>query len=1075
VKGLVEWFARNPVAANLLMLVFVVGGIASLSGIKMELFPEFSLDAISVTVAYPGASPEEIEEGVCIKVEEEVHGIEGVKKITSTAVEGLGSVLVEVNAGEDQRRVLDDVKTRVDAISTFPEQAEKPVIQELLIRRQVINVAIFGDVPERTLKELGEKVRDRINALPGISQVELASARPYQISIELSEDALQRFGLDFDDVARAVRASSLDLSGGTIKSERGEILLRTKGQAYSGQDFEQLVLLVRPDGTRITVGDVARVVDGFEETDQASRFDGKPAVLVQVFRVGDESALGIAETVKTFVAEERASLPAGVGIETWQDSSVWLRGRLDLLVKNGLQGLLLVFLSLALFLRFRLSFWVSLGIPVSFLATLMVMPALGQSINMLTLFAFVLVLGIIVDDAIVVSENIHKEHESGFPGVDGSVRGVRGVTVPVVFAVLTTVAAFVPIAHLPGVIGKFFGVVPAVVIPALLFSLVESQLVLPSHLAHEGGSGTRLGRIWPFRGWILVQEAFSRGLDLFAVRIYRPSLELALRYRYTTVALAITTMLLTLGAVAGGMIKFVFFPEVEGDIVAAELTMPQGTAAAQTAEAIARLEHAAEQVRSELEGEGGAKVFKSFMASIGEQPYLTQQRNTTAQSQAIVGSQYGEVVIELVSSEERSISSREIANRWRELCGPVAGAVELSFNSAVMSTGDPIDVQLSGNDVDELRRAARELEDGIARYAGVFDVTDSFRGGKQELVIDVLPSAEALGITRRDLATQIRQGFYGEEAQRIQRGRNELKVMIRYPREDRQSLYGVEAMRVRGRDGDGEVEVPFSEVAAIRSQRGYATIQRTDRARTLHVTADVDLAAANPTEVIDSLQEDVLPALLRRHPTVRASFEGQSSDQREFRQAMLRSFVIALFAIYALMAVPFKSYLQPAIVMTAIPFGIVGAIWGHAILGYDLSTLSVLGIAALAGVVVNDSLVLVDFVNRARAEGMSVLEAARQAGIARFRPILLTSLTTFVGLAPLISERSVQAQFLIPMAVSLAFGVVFSTFISLILVPSAYLILEDLAQAWHWLYGAGPRKGTPQRAHASGIQEAAPR
>jgi len=1059
VKGLVEWFARNSVAANLLMLVFVVGGIASISSVKMELFPEFSLDAVSVTVAYPGASPEEIEEGVCIKIEEEVHGIEGVKKVNSTSVEGLGTVLIEINAGEDPRRVLDDVKTRVDSISTFPEQAEKPVIQELLIRRQVINVAVFGESSERTLKELGERVRDEINSLPGISQVELSSVRPYQVSIELSEQALQRYGLSFDDVARAVRSSSLDLSGGTIKSQRGEILLRTKGQAYSGEDFERLVLRVLPDGARITVGDVARVVDGFEETDQASRFDGQPAVLVQVYRVGDESALGIADSVRDYVDQARARLPAGVGIATWQDTSVWLRGRLDLLVKNGFQGLLLVFLSLALFLRFRLSFWVSLGIPVSFLATLMVMPFLGQSINMLTLFAFVLVLGIIVDDAIVVSENIHKEHEDGVAGIEGAVRGVRGVTVPVVFAVLTTVAAFVPIGSLPGVIGKFFGVVPAVVIPALVFSLVESQLILPSHLAHEGAFGTRLGRLWPFRGWTLVQERFSSGLDWFALRVYRPGLELALRYRYATVAGALATMLLTLGAVAGGMIKFVFFPEIEGDIVAAELTMPQGTAAAQTAEAVRRIENAAQALRTEFEGSpGDPPVFKNFMASIGEQPYLTQQRNTTSQGQAIVGAQYGEVVIELVPAEERTVTAGEIARRWRELAGPIAGAVELQFNSAVMSTGDPIEVQLAGNDVEELRLAAQELEQTLGRYAGVFDVTDSFRGGKQELVIDVRPTAEALGITRRDLATQVRQGFYGEEAQRIQRGRDELKVMVRYPREDRESLYGIEAMRVRGRAG---VEVPFSEVADVRPQRGYATIQRTDRARTLHVTADVDLGVANPSEVIASLQEETIPGLLRRHPTVRASFEGQSSDQREFREAMLRLFALSLFVIYALMAVPFKSYVQPAIVMTAIPFGIVGAIWGHMILGYDLSTLSVLGIAALAGVVVNDSLVLVDFVNRARAEGKSVVEAARQAGTDRFRPILLTSLTTFVGLAPLIAEKSVQAQFLIPMAVSLAFGVVFSTFISLVLVPAAYLILEDLASVVRWLYGpsASTREG----------------
>jgi len=1051
VKTLVDWFARNPVAANLLMLVLVVGGVVGATTAKMELFPEFSLDMVSVSVVYPGASPEEVEEGICIKIEEEVHGIEGVERVTSTAVEGMGTVMIEVRSGEDARRVLDDVKTRVDAISTFPDEGEKPVIQEILMRQQVINVAVFGDAGERRLKELGERVRDEINALPGVSQVELVSARPYEMSIEVSEAALQRHGLTFDDVARAVRASSLDLSGGTIKTERGEILLRTKGQAYRGAQFEELTLLAREDGTRVTVGDVATVVDGFEDTDQASRFDGEPAVLVQVFRVGDESALGISAAVRDYVDALRPTLPEGIDVRSWQDTSVWLQGRLDLLVKNGLQGLFLVFLVLALFLKLRLSFWVTMGIPISFLGTLAVMPSLGQSINMLSLFAFILVLGIVVDDAIVVGENIETEQKGG-PSVEASVRGVRGVTIPVVFAVLTTVAAFLPIAFLPGVIGKFFSVVPLVVIPALVFSLVESQLVLPAHLSHGWGFADRLGRHWPFKGWTLIQTGVARALDAFVRRVYRPTLETALRWRYATVALAIATMLITLGAVAGGMVKFVFFPEIEGDVVTAQVTMPQGTAAAQTAAAVAQLERSAEAVIAELEGPGReGRVFRSFMASIGEQPYLAQQRRTQGGG-SIVGSQYGELVIELLPSEERDRDATDVVARWRELCGPIPGAVELNFSSAVMSAGDPVDVQLSGNQVSELKAAALELEAALARYEGVFDVSDSFRGGKQELVLDVLPGAEALGVSRADLARQVRRGFYGEEAQRVQRGRDEMKVMVRYPEETREGLHGLDAMHVRSPRGG---EVPFSSVASVRPQRGYATIERTDRRRTIHVTADVDLTAANPNEVVASLEADVLPGILAAHPGVEASFEGQSSDQREFAGAMLRYFLISLFAIYALMAVPFRSYLQPAIVMTAIPFGIVGAVWGHAILGYDLSTLSVLGIAALAGVVVNDSLVLVDYVNRERERGLSVQEAARSAGLARFRPILLTSLTTFVGLAPLIAERSVQAQFLIPMAVSLAFGVIFSTVISLILVPSAYLILEDLARAWRWLYGSG--------------------
>ena len=1054
-RGLAEWFARNSVAANLLMMVLVVGGIAGMATVKMELFPEFSTDVITVAVAHPGVSPEEVEEGICVKIEEEVHGIEGVKRVNSTAVEGLGTVMVEVDESADARRVLDDVKTRVDAISTFPEEAENPVIQEILIRSQVINVAVYGEVGERTLKEFGERVRDEINALPGVSQVEFAGARPYEISIEVSEQDLQRHGLEFDDVARAVRSSSLNLSGGTLKTDRGEILLRTKAQAYRGEEFEQLVLLVRADGTRITVGDVARVVDGFEETDQATRFRGQPAVLVQVFRVGDESALEIADTVNAYVARVSHSLPPGIGLETFQDSAVWLRGRLDLLLKNGLQGLALVFLSLALFLRFRLSVWVSLGIPISFLGTLMVMPGIDQSINMLTLFAFILVLGIVVDDAIVVGENVSKEHEAGHPGIEGAVRGVRGVSVPVVFAVLTTIAAFVPITMLPGTIGKFFGVVPMVVIPALAFSLVESQWILPAHLSHHAQWMDRLSGVWPFKGWSLIQSGVARALESFIHKVYRPGLELALEFRYTTLAIAVATLLLTLGAVAGGWVKYVFFPDIEGDVIAAQVTMPQGTSANMTAEAVSQMERAAQELIAEHGGDQGEdSIFINFLASVGEQPFLSQQRNTMAGS-SIVGSQYGEVVIELVPGEQRDVTSTALVARWRELCGAVPGAIETSFSAKAMSPGEPIDVQLSGSDFEMLKSAAEELKESLGGYDGVFDVTDSFRGGKQELVLDVLPGAEALGITRVNLARQVRQGFYGEEAQRIQRGRDEVKVMVRYPRVDRESLFGVESMRIRTPSG---AEVPFTEVASVRPRRGTATIERTDRTRAIHVTADVDLGVANPNKLLKSLTDQVVPGILERHPGVSVSLEGQSSDQAEFRVAMLRYFGIALFAIYALMAIPFKSYLQPAIVMSAIPFGVVGAIWGHALLGYDVSSLSLMGIAALAGVVVNDSLVLVDWINKERARGVSLVEAARNAGMARFRPILLTSVTTFVGLAPLIAERSVQAQFLIPMAISLAFGVVFSTVITLVIVPTSYLILEDGVRAWRWLYGSQPER-----------------
>lgn len=1049
-KAIVDWFARNSVASNLVMISLLLGGALSLSNMKMELFPEFSLDMVTVQVAYPGAAPEEVEEAICVKIEEEVHAIDGIKKITSTAVENVGTVSIEVMAGVDPRRVLDDVKVRVDSIDTFPDGAEKPVITELLMRTQVINVAVYGDITEHELKALGTKVRDDINGLDGISQVELVNVRPYEISIELSEPALRELGLTFDEVTQAVRASSLDLSGGSLKNEAGEMILRTDAQAYRGEEFEQLVLRTNPDGSRVLLGQVATVIDGFEDLDQSAMFQGKPSVMIQVFRVGDESALAIAASVHEYVNSLNETLPEGVQVETWQDASVWLEGRLDLLLKNGAQGLLLVFFILALFLKFRLSFWVTLGIPISFFGALMVMPGLDQSINMLTLFAFILVLGIVVDDAIVVGESVHKEHEAGHPGVEGAVRGVRSVAVPVVFAVLTTAVAFMPMGFLPGTFGKYFKVIPATVVPALLFSLVESQLVLPAHLTHEGGIAARLSRIWPFKGWVLIQSAFSRMMNFAAHSVYAPFQTFALQWRYTTVAVAIAILALTGAFIAGGKLTYVFFPDIEGDVAAAQLTMPQGTSAETTANAVAQIEAAAKRVVEESrEQSGGESIVRAFMASVGEQPFLAQQQQGQGNSGGIRGPQFGEVVLELVPAENREISANGLLAQWREYVGEIPGAVDLNFGAAVMSSGPPVNFQLSGQDIEELRLASAALREEIERFPGVFDVSDSFRGGKQELVFDILPSAEALGLTRMDVARQVRQGFYGEEAQRIQRGRDDVKVMVRYPREDRRSIADVENMHIRSMSGH---EVPFASVAKAEARQGFATITRTNRARMVNVVADVDSSVNSPGEIMKSLEQDFFPQLQEAYPGVKISREGQASDQIEFVQAMIKLYIFAMFVVYALMAIPFKSYAQPLIVMLAIPFGVVGAVWGHVIAGYDLSVLSLLGIAALAGVVVNDSLVLVDFVNRKRAEGQSVVNAARQAGLARFRPILLTSMTTFAGLTPLILERSVQAQFLIPMALSLAFGVMFATLVSLILVPCGYLILDDISRSWKWLY-----------------------
>ncbi|UCC39707.1 MAG: efflux RND transporter permease subunit [Candidatus Aminicenantes bacterium] len=1045
----IEWFAKNPVAANLVMLLIIAGGLLTMSGIKQEVFPEIASDLITVSVPYLGAAPEDIEEAVCVRIEEEIQSLEGIKRITSRASEGIGSVTVELIPGTDVQTLLDDIKARIDAIDTFPEETEKPIIQELLNRRQVINLAISGDTDEKTLKVLSEQIRDDILMLPGITQAEIANIRPYEISIEVSEQALHRFDLTFDEVAVAVRRSSLDLPGGSIKTEGGEVLLRTKGQAYAGLDFENIILRTQPDGTRLKVGDVATVMDGFAETDQAARFDGKPSALIQVFRVGNEDAIQVAKAVRQYISEAQQRMPEGIKLTIWSDDSEVLKSRLDLLFRNGRTGFLLVFIMLALFLRLRLAFWVALGIPISFLGAIWLMPTLDVSVNMISLFAFIVVIGIVVDDAIIVGENIFSEYEKGKTSVQAAIDGVKGVAVPVVFAVLTTIAAFWPLLRVEGAIGKIMRFIPVIVISTLLFSLIESLFILPSHLSH-----LRKIKQTPPRGWKGIwgrfQKKFNELFQKFIERIYRPSLELGIKLRYVTLAGFIAVLLLTMGLVGGGWIKFVFLPRIDADNVIADLTMPLGTPVEATADAVRRLEETALRLQDELDLD--RPIIQHVLSSIGEQPSRNQASGPNVATGAFAGSHLGEVNIELVPSEIRNISSVQVANRWRELTGPIPDAVELTFASSLFSAGAPINIQLASSNYPTLRKAAERLKDKLKDYPGVFDVADSFRAGKQEVKLEITPVAESLGLTLSDLGRQVRQAFYGEEVQRIQRGRDEIKVMVRYPSEERRSLANLENKRIRI---SGGIAVPFSAAAKATLGRGYSTIQRTDRRRTINITADVDENKANANELLTDITRNVLPSLFAEYPGVSYSLEGEQRDQSEALGSLRTGFMLALFFFYALLAIPFRSYLQPVLVMAVIPFGVVGAIWGHIIMGIDLTILSFFGIVALTGVVVNDSLVLVDFINRFRASGEPIKKAIREAGVIRFRPIILTSITTFAGLTPLLLERSLQARFLIPMAVSLAFGVVFATFITLVLVPVSYQILEDIKNSFFRLFRLG--------------------
>ena len=1073
-RSAIEWFARNSVAANLLMVLIMGSGLFLLPGIRLEILPEFSESRIHISMVYRGAAPAEVEEAICVRIEEAVHGLDGIKRITSTASENMGTVNIQVETGTDLRTLLDDVKVQVDAITTFPAETEKPIIREIVNHSQVISIAISGPTDEKTLKTLGEQVRDDIAHIAGITQVEIKGARPYEIAIEVSEKDLRRYGLTFDEVAQAIRKSSIDLPGGTIRTQGGEILLRTAGQAYRGTEFESLVLRTLPDGTRLRLGDVTTVIDGFAETDESARFDGEPAVIVQVYRVGDQNALEIAENVKAYIDEAQTQMPDGIKLTVWTDSSSLLNDRLALMLDNGRIGFFLVFISLAMFLHLRLSFWATLGIPISFLGTICMMSFLDLSINMVSLFAFIVVLGIVVDDAVIVGENIYRHYQMGKSGLRAAIDGVYEVYVPVTFAIFTSIAAFAPLLTADGAIGEFLKIIPQVVILALIFSLIESLFILPAHLASAKFEADKNSNSRSKRSianlWQRLQDGVSNVL-LFAVdRYYRPFLEWALQWRFLIFASGIVTLLLTVGLVVGGWIQFVPFPNVSADRVVALLTMPWGTPAEVTAKAVYRIEQSAYQLQREMESDDSGALFRHILASVGKQPYRTEQGLTGigASSVPFSSAHLGEVSIELVPAENSNIDPAEIVKRWRELTGPIPDVVELTYEYSLLPTGKAINIQLSGSDYDELREVAAKIKSALADYPGVFSIADSFRFGKEEVKLALTQQAETLGITLADLARQVRQAFYGEEVQRIQRGRDDIRVMVRYPESERRSLVNLEDMRIRTPSGG---EVPFSIAAKAELDRGYASIRRADRQKVINVTADVDQSIANANEIVADVVRIVLPQILADHPRVRYSFAGAQKQQAEALEDMVDSIVIALLIIYLLLAIPFKSYFQPLIVMWAIPFGIIGAVWGHVVLGFDLSISSVFGIVALTGVVVNDSLVMVNFINKQREQGHELADAIREAGAVRFRPILLTSLTTFFGLSPLLLEKSIQAQFLIPMAVSLGFGILFATVITLLLVPVSYNILEDLAAAFYRLIGRERRAFRTDASHAASHAE----
>lgn len=1025
-RGIIAWFARNNVAANLLMWILIVGGLFGASAIHKQVFPSFEFNIVHVQVPYLGAAPQEVEEGVLIKVEEAIREIDGIKKITATANEGMGSVSIEVEDGYDPKLVMDEVKVQVDAIPSFPANTEKPVVYRVKPTQDVLWVAVYGDASERELKEFTKRVRDDIANLPGISSVQILGSRDYEISIEISEARLQQYQLTFEQIVSAVRRSSLDMPGGAIRSDNGNILLRTKGQAYNAWDFSQLVLITHADGTRLLLGDIAEINDGFTENSNYSLFDGKPATSIRVQAVGDQNALAISQEVNAYIDEKKQNLPGNLQLATWGDSSYYLADRLNMMLSNMFFGALLVFLVLSLFLKIKLAAWVMVGLPVCFLGALlfMPMPFFGLSINMISLFGFILVLGIVVDDAIIMGESAYAEIDKHGHSANNVIVGIKRVAMPATFGVLTTIAAFSPMLMVSGMLAPIWQNIGWVVIICLVFSLVESKLILPAHLAHmkmKPYDPSKANRLQKMRDY------FSEGIKRFIERRYLPVLKKAIEYRYVTLASFISMLILTIGLFLGGLVHFAFFPNIPSDFMAAGVTMEPGSSIAQRDKALQTMGDALERLDSDLSEEYGEPMLKHAIAFDS-------------------GSTSGQLFVELSKGESRDIDAFEIQNRWRDYVPEMPGVKTLEVYSPDGPGNMPdMSFEFSGRNLGELRAAANELKQHLNTFAGVFDINDSFSGGSDEIRLKIKPQAQALGLGLEDLARQVRYGFYGAEAQRIQREDEEVRVMVRYPKDDRDSIGNLENMRIRTATGE---QVPFAQVAEIDMGQGYGSIIRVDGNRSITVTAKVDVEAIDPMEIVIDTEDNYIPDLLERYPSVNFRLQGNSREQQDAMMGLLKGLGFSLFAIYALLAVPLRSYSQPLIIMSVIPFGIVGAIVGHLLLGHAVSVLSLCGIIALSGVVVNDSLIMVDFVNRARAEGKSMLEAAIQAGSQRFRAIILTSLTTFMGLMPIVFERSLQAQIVIPMAISLAFGILFATVITLLLVPALYLILHDAKQGF---------------------------
>ena len=1055
-RSLISWTVNNMPAMNTLVVAILIVGAMSFAGMRREVFPEFELEIILVSVPYPGATPEEVEEGICQKVEEACRSVSGIKKLTSVAQEGVGFCVFELDSGmKNVQKVLSEIRSEVERIPSLPELAEDPKVEQVTLRNPAIKVGVLaprvaGGVSESELRDVAELVRDDLLALPAVSAANLQGARDYEIDIEISERMLRKYGLSLRNVADIVRRENLELPGGTIRGESGEILLRGKNKRYVGDELATLPLVTLPDGLVLTVGDLGTVRDDFADITATNQINGRQGMVVSIDRSSGEDLLAMTEAVNAYVA--KVSLPQGYQIVTWADQSIDVRDRLEMLVNTGTQGLLIVFVILSLFLNLKIAFWVALGIPFCMLGAGGLMFLTDQTLNMLSMFAFLMAIGIVVDDAIVVSDNIERHRRLGKKLVTAAVDGTAEVAPSVVSSVTTTVITFLPLCFVSGVMGKFIAVMPFAFITALIMSLGESLLVLPGHLSHEKGLVfTVLGwLLFPFRVFLPVltwlQKGCDRGLQWVVQTCYRPLLDLALANRLSTMAVAVSVLMMAVALVRSGVTPFSLFPKIDANRLLAKVTFPDGTPSTVTDEATRRIEQAAFQTGQKLSNSGDS-IVRLVHRSVGQ----VAARGEVGPDARVSGSHVGAVAIELVDGESRDVTSEQFISDWRLAAGSFPGVESLVYGTENIGPGGKaVEFKLlSRSDPESIRQleeAVERCKEWLVQYPGVIDIDDDSRPGKWEYQIRVKPEAEAMGVSLADLAGTVRASYYGEEVMRLQRGRHEVKLMVRYPQEERRSVATLNDVRVTSPDG---VKRPLDELAEIEIRRGYSEINRLSQKRSITVVADIDVAKSSLTsgQITGDMEKRLMPDLLAEYPLVSVRWEGEQEQTQESLRSLGVGFIVALFAMFVLLTMEFKSYFQPLLIIAIIPFGCAGAVFGHALLGMPLTLFSMFGLVALAGVVVNDSIVLIDFINHRIRAGMPLFDSLREAGRLRFRPVFLTSVTTIGGLFPLMTETSFQAQFLVPMATSLVFGLAATTLIVLVLVPVMYSFFGTSARS----------------------------